>query len=87
MMPCFIVFSISWFQQSLACVCVRSVGLITDQSHNHAIKVEEKHDKVETKLDKGFLMDVSIEHMENKGCLTFLCTFNFLKISVASRRC
>jgi hypothetical protein len=33
----------------------QSVSLITDQSDNHAVEVEEEHQEVETKLDEGFL--------------------------------
>jgi len=32
------------------------VSLIADQSDNHAIEVEEEHDKVETKLYERFLL-------------------------------
>jgi len=31
-------------------------GLVTDESDNHAVEVEEKHDEVEAKLDEGFLL-------------------------------
>jgi hypothetical protein len=33
----------------------QSVALITDESNNHAIEVEEEHKEVEAKLDEGFL--------------------------------
>ena len=33
-------------------------GLVTDESDNHAVEVEEKHDEVEAKLDEGFLSRV-----------------------------
>lgn len=33
----------------------KSVSLITDESDNHAVEVEEEHEEVEAKLDEGFL--------------------------------
>jgi hypothetical protein len=30
-------------------------GFVLDKSYDHAIQVEEKHDEMETELDKGFL--------------------------------
>lgn len=33
----------------------KSVRLVADKGNNHAVEVEEKHQKVETKLDEGFL--------------------------------
>jgi hypothetical protein len=30
--------------------------LVLDQSHNHAVKVEEEHDEVEAELRKRFLI-------------------------------
>lgn len=35
------------------------VGLVADEGNNHAVKVEEKHHEVETKLGEGFLSQVS----------------------------
>jgi hypothetical protein len=35
------------------------VGLVADESDNHAVEVEEEHQQVETKLDERFLEDVS----------------------------
>lgn len=32
------------------------VGLVADEGNNHAVQVEEEHDKVETKLDERFLL-------------------------------
>jgi hypothetical protein len=32
-----------------------SVRLVADQGNDHAVQVEEKHQKVETQFDKGFL--------------------------------
>ena len=72
----------------------RSVGLVSNQSNDHAVKVEEEHDEVETKFNKGFLvfphvsgLFISCGCFAHDGMLTFLCTFNLRKISVASRRC
>lgn len=69
----------------------QSVALITDQGNNHAVEVEEEHKEVEAKLDEGFLNTNRVSHCA-AGCnletkLTFLCTFNLRKISVASKRC
>lgn len=33
----------------------QSLALIADESNDHAVKVEEEHQEVETKLDEGFL--------------------------------
>lgn len=33
----------------------QSVSLITDESDNHAVEVEEEHEEVESQLDKRFL--------------------------------
>jgi hypothetical protein len=33
----------------------KSVRLVADEGDNHAVKVEEEHQEVETKLDEGFL--------------------------------
>lgn len=32
-----------------------SVRLVADQGNDHAVEVEEEHQKVETKFDEGFL--------------------------------
>lgn len=70
----------------------QSVALIADQGNNHAVEVKEEHEEVETKLDEGFLKTpVRVSHCaavcDLKIKLTFLCTFNLRKISVASKRC
>lgn len=33
----------------------KSMALVTDQSDDHAVQVEEEHQEVETELDEGFL--------------------------------
>ncbi len=33
----------------------RLCGLVTDESNNHAVEVEEEHEQVEGELDEGFL--------------------------------
>jgi hypothetical protein len=35
------------------------VSLVTDESNNHAVEVEEEHQQVETQLDERFLHRVS----------------------------
>ena len=63
------------------------MSIVPNQSYNHTVEVEEEHHKVEAKLEKRFLA-MSIIPLGQHGCVsTFLWTFNFLKISVASRRC
>ena len=42
---------------SLSC---RLRGLVSDQSDNHAVEVEEEHDKVESQLEERFLVKFSI---------------------------
>ena len=32
--------------------------LVADESDNHAVEIEEEHDQMETKLEKGFLVRV-----------------------------
>ena len=32
------------------------MGLVSDESNNHAVEVEEEHEQVETKLDEGLLL-------------------------------
>lgn len=65
----------------------RLVGLVADESNDHAVEVEEEHQQVETKLDERFLENVSGPNSEVDGRdPTFLWTFSFLKISVASSR-
>jgi hypothetical protein len=36
------------------------VGLVADESNDHAVEVEEEHEQVETKLDERFLSSVSV---------------------------
>lgn len=65
------------------------MGLIPDEGNDHAVEVEEEHDQMKTELDEGFLRmssDTQPQAIQNCG-RTFLWTFSFLKISVASRRC
>jgi hypothetical protein len=33
----------------------KSVALVADESHNHAVQVEEEHQEVEAQLDERFL--------------------------------
>lgn len=74
---------------------LQSVALVTDKSNNHAVEIEEEHQEVEAKLDKGFLEILNLSQFSSRchisqplvPSLTFLCTFNLRKISVASRRC
>ena len=69
--------------------------LVSYEGDDHAVEVEEKHQEVEAKLDERFLYKCQLKHpyidcilcQINVTRPTFLCTFNFLKISVASRRC
>lgn len=65
-------------------------GLVTDKSDNHAVEVEEEHDEVEAELEERFLdFYVSLRTPTEEGedrFLTFLWTFSFRKISVASRK-
>jgi hypothetical protein len=64
------------------------VSLVLDEGDDHAVEVEEEHDEVETELCKGFLLAVRGDGHKNCGIpRTFLWTFSFRKISVASRRC
>lgn len=42
------------------------MSLIADESHNHAVEVEEEHQEVETQLDERFLL-VHIQLAENLG--------------------
>ena len=44
----------------------RSVRLISYERNNHAVKVDEEHQKVETEFDKGFLTEFS-EPFEQRG--------------------
>jgi hypothetical protein len=37
------------------------VRLVTDKGDNHAVEVEEEHEQVETQLDEGFLLDLSVD--------------------------
>lgn len=65
------------------------VRLVLDQGDDHAVQVEEEHDKVEAELEKGFLccrVSTSISTPRLLVRHTFLCTFSFRKISVASSR-
>ena len=68
------------------------MSLVLDKGHDHAVEVEEEHDQVEAQLGKGFLVAVSLgpssgaTRRRRAGERTFLCTFSFRKISVASRR-
>lgn len=73
------------------------------QRDNHAVEVEEEHEEVKAEFDEGFLdryvsaavSTISVTSLctetlprEMRGRKhTRLCTFSFLKISVASRRC
>lgn len=34
------------------------MGFVSDESHNHRIKIEEEHDEVEPKFDERFLRGV-----------------------------
>lgn len=69
----------------------RLVGLVPNKGNDHAVQVEEEQDEVEAELGEGFLRPrVSsgfLRSRRRQPVRTFLCTFNFLKISVASRRC
>ena len=51
------------------------VGLVADESDNHAVEVEEEHDEVETELDEGFLRLLSATWKSGRNAareLTFL---------------
>ena len=67
--------------------------LVLDERDNHAVEVEEEHDQMEAELDERFLAEIpESAHHNPTYCLldfirTFLCTFSFLKISVASSKC
>jgi hypothetical protein len=71
----------------------KSVALVADESHNHAVQVEEEHQEVEAQLDERFLAggcpvsDILCGSLAARQKLTFLCTFSLRKISVASSRC
>lgn len=73
------------------CLITQSVALVTDEGNNHAVEVEEEHQKVEAQLDEGFLEQpyVSILDIPHQSFVerTFLCTFSLRKISVASNMC
>lgn len=40
-------------------------GLVSDKSNNHAVEVEEEHDKVETQLEERllFLVNTALSHV------------------------
>lgn len=65
----------------------QSVGFVPDQGNNHAVEIEEEHEKVKAEFDKRFLSRVSICVIVCAFNLTFLWTLSLRKISVASRRC
>lgn len=78
----------------MVCFIAQSMRLVADEGDDHAVEIKEEHDQVETKLDKGFLItkksEVSMRSGKENTTIfrrTFLWTFNFRKISVASRRC
>lgn len=50
----------------------KSVRLISDQCYNHAVKIEEEHEQVETKFDKRFLSNISFWTMTDADKPTFL---------------
>jgi hypothetical protein len=43
-------------------------ALIADEGYNHAVEVEEEHDKMEAKLDEGFLL-VDVQLAEDLGSI------------------
>lgn len=64
-------------------------GLVSDECHDHAVKIKEEHDQVEGEFRKRLLLAVSLGQSvaEIVSERTFLWTFSFRKISVASSRC
>ena len=60
---------------------------IPDEGDNHAVEVEEEHHQMETELDERFLIKSAGAPGMLRDYHTFLWTFSFLKISVASSRC
>lgn len=65
------------------------MGLVMDECHDHAVQVVEEHDQMEAQLGEGLLDTESVGDRLDMNCRspTFLCTFSFRKISVASSRC
>jgi hypothetical protein len=57
------------------------VGLITDESDNHAVKVEEEHDKVEAEFAERFLDSVDQRYISYlrvpSGCTYLLVNVQF----------
>ena len=64
--------------------------VLTDESDNHAVEVEEEHDEVETKLEERLLRTQLASCRSCADCLdafpTFLWMLSLRKISVASSR-
>jgi len=71
----------------------QSVRFVPNECDDHAVEVEEEHDKMKAEFDEGFLpKSMSVSEVDWYAMVdleypTFLCTFNFRKISVASSRC
>ena len=40
---------------ALVCSIFQSMGFVSDQSHNHAVQIEEEHEEVEAELYERFL--------------------------------
>lgn len=69
----------------------RLFGVVADESHDHAVQVEEEEEQMETELDKRLLCVRLVPAListrtQTRARHTFLWTLSFLKISVASRR-
>jgi hypothetical protein len=53
----------------------RLVGLVADESNDHAVEVEEEHEQVEAQLDERFLHIVSALYL---GCSKRCSVHTFL---------
>lgn len=75
---------------SLARIKRSLVGFVLNQGNDHAVKIEEEQDEVETELSERFLhilLAIGTKPTTKRSLRTFLWTLSLRKISVASKRC
>lgn len=69
----------------IAVRAIHLVRLVTDQGDNHAVKVEEEHQEMETELDKRFPL-VDIELPEDLSCVQKMLVIEDLLSIVSEKR-